>query len=275
VASFRIAEVFGYRVENNSAEARRARRTKACPFRSKPCAKGSSKDPLGVCAITDGKTLAVTCPVRFLQDGLAFAQAAECAFGADVSYCAIPEVPFLHSDVGSRRLGKIDYVLARHQRAQLADYCALEIQAVYFEGPGIRQEFRSFLETAVLPEPARGRRPDYRSSSQKRLMPQLLVEVPVLRRWGKKVFIALDQGFFEWLPPCKEVDPTNAEITWLVYAFVPGLKRYEMTFLKAVPTTLDFAVVSLTAARAPARPDFEEEIQKALSALLGEQGSRG
>ena len=41
-------------------------------------------------------------------------------------------------------------------------------------------------EDVVPPYPDHTRRPDWRSSSAKRLMPQLQVKVPTVRRWNSK-----------------------------------------------------------------------------------------
>ena len=63
------------------------------------------------------------------------------------------------------------------------------------------------------------RRPDFRSSAQKRLMPQLALKVPIFRRWNKRFFVAVDRTFYGELPTLKERSLGNSEITWLVYDF--------------------------------------------------------
>ena len=63
------------------------------------------------------------------------------------------------------------------------------------------------------------RRPDFRSSAQKRLMPQLALKVPIFRRWGKRFFVAVDSTLFETLPRIRTQTAGNAEVTWLVYRF--------------------------------------------------------
>src|SRR5262249_29127554 len=68
-------------------------------------------------------------------------------------------------------------------------WCALEIQAVYFSGKSMGREFAAIAqhEGLAIPFPAAHRRPDYRSSGPKRLMPQLQIKVPHCdgggRRW--------------------------------------------------------------------------------------------
>ena len=51
-------------------------------------------------------------------------------------------------------------------------------------------------------------------------MPQLSLKLPVFRRWGKKVFVAVDTELFYALPSIRPVESfVNSEITWLVYPF--------------------------------------------------------
>lgn len=268
MAKLRLAEVFGYKVENRSADAQAARERKWCPFRNIPCTKDSARDPLGVCSLADESSLAITCPNRFRELDVIFHDAAMFAFASDESTVVIPEVPFLRSTAGPGKLGKIDYVIAKHAGGQLADFCALEVQAVYMSGASMRAEFVHYLETGEVLEPERDRHADYRSSSHKRLMPQLMIKVPALRRWGKKVVVAIHDDFFGWLPPCPVVDESNAELTWLVYRAEDRGDAYRLTLKQTVPTTLEDAVTSLTAAVPPPRHEFESQLQVALQHRL-------
>ncbi|MFW6107291.1 MAG: NotI family restriction endonuclease [bacterium] len=170
--------------------------------------------------------------------------------------------------MGTAQLGKIDYVVARHEKGTLADFCALEVQSVYMSGSSMRPEFEHYLRTGAAPEPQRERHADYRSSSHKRLMPQLMIKVPALRRWGKKVLVAIHQDFFGWLPECPVLDESNAELTWLVYRAEDQGDRYRLAFQRTVPTTLEDAVTSLTAAVPPPRQEFERQLQAALRERL-------
>ena len=186
MAKLKLGEVFGYKAANLSPEARRARNRKWCPFRNVSCAKVSARDPLGVCSLVGGTGLVITCPYRFTEGGVVFRDAATFAFGAGAETVVLPEVPFLRSTVGTGKVGKIDYVIARHESGRLVDFCALEVQSVYMSGGSMRHEFQHFLATGEVIEPSTDRHADYRSSSHKRLMPQLMLKVPALRRcrWG-------------------------------------------------------------------------------------------
>jgi len=94
-------------------------------------------------------------------------------------------------------IGRIDNVLLHPSRKPM-DWCALEIQAVYFSGKSMSNEFTMLAakELETLAYPAKHRRPDWRSSGPKRLLPQLQTKVPTIRTWGKKVAVLIDEAFF-------------------------------------------------------------------------------
>jgi hypothetical protein len=69
-------------------------------------------------------------------------------------------------------------IAALNDQGDPADFAALEVQSVYISGTSIRPAFEAFLETGTLTEDCE-RHPDFRSSAQKRLMPQLSLKVPV------------------------------------------------------------------------------------------------
>lgn len=60
-------------------------------------------------------------------------------------------------------------------------------------------------------------RPDYLSSSRKRLAPQLIFKAGILNAWQKKTAVALNKGFFATLPKLREVEKSQADIAWFVY----------------------------------------------------------
>ena len=104
------------------------------------------------------------------------------------------EVPFMKSASTGKHAGKIDLVVAR---SEPWSWYGLEIQAVYFSGDKMEQEFEVLKDDARSdpPFPVGNRRPDWRSSGAKRLMPQLQVKGPTLRRWGSKIAVAVDRPF--------------------------------------------------------------------------------
>jgi hypothetical protein len=212
-----IAEVFGndtaIYIEENK------RRTAWCPFLEQACTKQSKTKPLGICSYTDGTRATVVCPSRFRESGKILVDAGRAAFGRGRRVVALPEVKLLQLPVSLRKIGKIDYVLALlDQNGEPIDFAAVEVQAVYISGKSTRGPFEDYLRTGHT-DPSSRRRPDFRSSAQKRLMPQLSLKVPVFRRWAKKFFVVVDSAFFSELPKISVVAEEHAEITWLVYPF--------------------------------------------------------
>ena len=264
MALLRIAEVFGHAIEDLSEPARRDRVAKHCPFRNSPCTKSSIEDPIGVCTLSDGTSATSLCPVRFVQDSRIFVDAARLAFGTGVRFAPVPEISILRVKSG-RKIGKIDYLLARIDRNErVADFAALEVQAVYFSGENIKAPMREYLETGTLAEDS-WRRPDYRSSAQKRLMPQLSIKVPVFRRWGKKFLVAVDSLFFAALPDFRKVEsPANSEITWLSYPFKKTLGGYQIGDPDVLYSLWDDVVTALREGQAPEPDQILAQLQSRL-----------
>jgi hypothetical protein len=215
-----MSEVFGYGVENQSSEARAAREKKFCRFRNSACTKASKSDPLGICSLSDGDEAAILCPVRFLESNRIFRDAARIAFGPSVDFAIFPEIrilkiPSIDESKIDKKIGKVDFLLGHIENGNVIDFAALEVQAVYFSGTEMRTPFKEFLKSGNIINA--DRRPDFRSSAQKRLIPQLELKVPVFRRWGKKFFVVVDQKFFDELPTFATTTQANSEITWLSY----------------------------------------------------------
>ena len=127
------------------------------------------------------------------------------------------EVPFLTSPETGREAGRIDVVVAGEQEA--ARWFGLEIQAVYFSGNSMAVEFQALRDSGAFAGPVGKRRPDWRSSSAKRLMPQLQVKAPTLRRWGTKIAVAVDRPFFDSMGGVGadySHDPNDGDVLWLV-----------------------------------------------------------
>ena len=168
-----------------------------CPFQvdQPQCRKRG-----GVCSIQrygqrdDGRlgaTVAgpvIVCPRRFEEGQVLVRWLAEIVGFAPGEAMLAREVPFMRATRTNRAAGKIDLVVARDRNGELTWY-GLEIQAVYFSGQGMTSEFEGLRDDGQEqpPFPNAVRRPDWRSSSAKRLMPQLQIKVPTLRRWGSKI----------------------------------------------------------------------------------------
>ena len=125
---------------------------------------------------------------------------------------------------------------------------------------------------SLPPYPDRVRRPDWRSSSAKRLMPQLQVKAPTVRRWQTKIAVAVDRPFFESIggPSLNaSQDINDGDVIWLV----PELTRdepsdsYRLARGHWEVLTLEASTEKLLAARTISRNDFETTLREKLLPL--------
>lgn len=266
----RISEVFGIGFEDRSLEAQRERARKHCRFRDSVCTKSSKTDPLGICTLSDGEFATALCPVRFLERDQIFIDAAKLAFGPGVEFAVFPEIrilkiPSREEDV-EKKIGKVDFLIGHIKGGVVADFAAVEVQAVYFSGTSIRSTFDRFLLGEELTDEQITRRPDFRSSAQKRLIPQLMLKVPVFRRWGKKFFVVVDTLFLKSLPPFPTVPRSNSELTWLGYPIKKSEHgSYSLGVPEVFPTLWDDVATSLREGVPPLMDEITSELQMKLS----------
>ncbi len=231
------------------------------------------RDPDGKVApvADDRRALRALCPSRFLQDRTIFAWVGQ-ELLATPAPNVVGEVGFLEgvaADGGSEGddVGRIDHVLV-HPRAQPLQWCAMEIQAVYFSGKSMGKDFAAIAqhEGLTIPFPAVHRRPDYRSSGPKRLMPQLQIKVPSLRRWGKKMAVVVDEAFFAALGPMDHVrHVSNCDIAWFIVRFEETGQGFILHPSVMRLTTLERAVEGLTGGTPVSADVFEERIRAKLA----------
>lgn len=145
------------------------------------------------------------------------------------------------------------------------DWVAVEVQAVYFSGKKMSIEFDHLIEMQGKMSMAREkRRPDYRSSGVKRLMPQLQTKVPTLRRWGKKMAVIVDAPFFYSMGGMnRERDVSNADIIWFLADFRenPDGTGFTLAIIEEFYTTLESATMGLTGGLPISQGEFEARIR--------------
>jgi hypothetical protein len=162
------------------------------------CTKDKANNPLGVCSINDGDSVAITCPIRFREDWTIVEDAARFFFAPDTSWTSLQEIRL--NDAEGNSAGNIDFVLVAYDdRGRVTNFGALEVQAVYISG-NVRRPFEHYMADRA------GRksmvwtltrvRPDYLSSSRKRLVPQMFYKGRILQAWGKKSVVVLHEGFY-------------------------------------------------------------------------------
>jgi hypothetical protein len=215
----------------------------------------------------------ITCPSRFLEGDLVVRWVGEVLLGTSTPV-VISELPFLMGEVEAAAeaepdaVGKIDKVLVNPD-GDVLKWCALEMQAVYFSGMSMENDFKVMRawEGPGVPFPNVQRRPDFRSSGPKRLMPQLQIKVPTISRWGKKMAVVIDRAFWESLSEIRETkDLSNCEIVWFVVSFNEAKNgRFALRRNDVHYTTLHNAVEGLTGGTPMSLERFEREIRARLS----------
>jgi hypothetical protein len=257
ISSQPLAEVFGHPVDDQSSKANRYRSKRLCPFNNKvpSCTKDKAKNPLGVCSIYHADKPVITCPIRFREEWLITDDAASFFFKEDATWSSLTEVRL--NDADGKTAGNIDVVLVAYDsNGDIYDFGALEIQAVYISG-NVRNPFEYYIRdtkkwasmdwSKELNYP----RPDYLSSSRKRLVPQLLFKGGILHSWKKKMAVALNKSFCCTLPPIGCVSKQEADIAWLIYDLEliqdhNGQKKYILKKIDEIYTEFEPALLTIT-----------------------------
>ncbi len=273
-----LAEVFGHLISDSSPQAIRYRSNRLCPFNNKVpnCTKDKAKNPLGVCSVFHNESSVITCPIRFREDWRITDDAASFFFNEGMAWTSLTEVRL--NDAQGKSAGNIDVILVAYdENGKVLDFGALEIQAVYISG-NVRDPFEYYMKDPG----ARGQmdwstqpfypRPDYLSSSRKRLAPQLLFKGGILHAWQKKTAVALNKSFFETLPTMATVPKAEADIAWLIYDLQlindGEHERFKLIKVDEVFTAFEPALLSITTSVPGNVADFLKLLQGKLDEQL-------
>jgi len=271
-----LAEVFGFPIDNLSADAVRYRKHRLCPFgnRVPNCTKDKANNPLGVCSIYDNSDVVITCPVRFREKWIIAEDAASFFFQAENKWTTLTEVRI--KDKLGKSAGNIDVVLVSYDDAgKVTDFGALEVQAVYISG-NVRNPFEDFMSNSAKRKTFNWAgqpnypNPDYLSSSRKRLAPQLLFKGGIFKAWNKKTAVALNRSFYKTLPTLREVEPSEADIGWFVYDLVKNKteNRFKLCRCKTVFTKFNESIEKITHSEPGDIADFVEQLQEKVDEKL-------
>lgn len=280
------AEVFGFPASLRTQEAKSSRKEKCCPFTEGKCTKAGKKNPLGICSFGESAWCTPVCPKRLLENGRVFVDAAKLAFGkGDHKLSMLSEVGVIEanrriiaeaevtpgktvdkSPSGKAYICKIDFVIvATDSSEKISDYCGLELQSVYFSGKSMRGHLTKFLKGNVFSKES-ARLMDWRSSAQKRLIPQLRLKVEAFKTLSKKLFVAVETTWFNNLPSIPDTDLESSDLIFLVYPLLRKGSAYRMGDPKVVPVQwLKFEEI-LKEGTPPNPDDFEELLSAKLKA---------
>lgn len=275
-----LSEIFGFLTTDQSDSAKRYRSRRLCPFNNKVpnCTKDKAKDPLGVCSVYYDNHPVITCPIRFREDWRITDDAAGFFFQDGTTWSSLTEVRL--NDLQGKSAGSIDVVLVAYDdNGKVYDFGALEVQAVYISG-NVREPFAYYMKdpqgraTMDWSKEPNYPRPDFLSSSRKRLAPQLLFKGGILHNWKKRTAVALDKSFFSTLPKLKRVPKEQADIAWFVYDLELlkgkgyGAERFTLQKVDEIFTEFEPALVSITTPIPGKVEDFMKLLQEKLDDQL-------
>lgn len=248
-----LAEVFGYPVDSMTEIAIRHREGRLCPFHNSSgmnCTKSSATNPLGVCSIYEKENIVATCPIRFRENFHIISDAVDFFFPEKkYQYVALTEARL--KDLYGKPAGNIDIVIASiDETGEILDFGAVEVQAVYITG-NVRNVFDKYMQNPSLNHaidwPSKNYpSPDYLSSSRKRLAPQLIYKGNILHQWKKKIAVAVDENFFNQLPPLEEIKKEDADIAWMIYEFEKKENNYSLKKKGVKYTSFEKALITIT-----------------------------
>lgn len=269
-----LAEVFGFPIGNESSKAQRYRNQKLCPFNNKVpnCTKDKANNPLGVCSVWNNNTSVITCPTRFREDWIIIENAANFAFGANSNWTSLSEIKL--TDKNGQSAGNIDFVLVQYnEKGQLIDFVSLEIQGVYISG-NLRNSFEKYISSPSKnfewPTGYKYPKPDYLSSSRKRLIPQMLYKGGIFQTWKKKQTVVLQKSFFETLPDLPTTDKSKADIAWFLYDLEFNKKQNQnnLVLVDTIYTEFEPALLRVTTPEPGDVSDFINILQNRLDEHL-------
>ena len=267
-----LAEVFGFPIANESERAKRYRDNKLCPFNNivSNCTKNSIEFPLGVCSLHHKGKPVIICPIRFREDWSIISDAAGFIFDKKATWTHVGEVRL--KDKHGKSAGNIDYVLVSYDdKGRVVDFGSLEVQAVYISG-NLTGPFTAYLENPspnfTWTQAFKFPKPDYLSSSRKRLIPQIIAKGSILKQWKKKQVVALQTSFYNTLPELPEFDKAESDFAFFLYDLVPvkNSKTLELKLQRVVYTKFAKALEQIAKFEAGSIKEFTEILQKKLDA---------
>ena len=267
-----LAEVFGFPIDNESERAKRYRDNKLCPFNNivSNCTKNSIEFPLGVCSLHHKGKPVIIYPIRFREDWSIISDAAGFIFDKKATWTHVGEVRL--KDKYGKSAGNIDYVLVSYDdKGRVVDFGSLEVQAVYISG-NLTGPFTAYLENPspnfTWTQAFKFPKPDYLSSSRKRLIPQIIAKGSILKQWKKKQVVALQTSFYNTLPELPEFDKAESDFAFFLYDLVPvkNSKTLELKLQRVVYTKFAKALEQIAKFEAGSIKEFTEILQRKLDA---------
>ena len=225
---------------------------------------------MGVCSLNHKGSQVIICPIRFREDWLIISDAANFIFDNQATWTHVGEVRL--KDKEGKSAGNIDYVLVSYDdKGRIVDFGSLEVQAVYISG-NLTGPFTAYLENPTVEfswtQAFKYPKPDYLSSSRKRLVPQIIAKGSILKQWGKKQVVALQTSFYDTLPALPEFDKAESDFAFFLYDLVPDQQTrvLSLKLQRVVYTKFANALEQIAKFEAGSVNQFTETLQKKLDA---------
>ncbi len=271
-----IAEVFGFPVGNMTKKAKYYRENRLCPFHNRfpNCTKDKADNPLGVCSVNHGDSKVITCPSRFREDWMILHNAAEFLWPEGTRWTSLPEIRL--TDASGQSAGNIDYVIVSYNsEGRITDFASIEVQGVYISG-NLRNPFQEFIKHPTDDFKWDGKnfpRPDYLSSSRKRLIPQMLYKGGIFKAWNKKQCVVIQKSFFDTLPPMPRTTEEKADIAWFLYdlEYDETDMKNHLVLVDTVYTEFQAALQQIIYAQPGSLADFTSQLQDKLDERISNE----
>jgi hypothetical protein len=111
-------------------------------------------------------------------------------------------------------------------------------------------------------------KPDFLSSSRKRLVPQIIAKGSILKQWNKKQVVALQSSFFNTLTTLPEFDKNESDFAFFLYDLIPDndTKVLTLKLQRIVYTKFANALEQIAKFEAGSISQFTDILQRKLDA---------
>lgn len=266
------AEIFGYPIENKSAEAENIRKKYLCPFNDHKCSKLSRliNYPMGVCSTwwSDNAPIAI-CPKRFLQDKTIFINAANHVFGDTNNI-------LLFQEVRLQNIGTFDFVLVKHKPIsdQIEDFCVVEFQTCSTTGTG---KLVNAIQDFMSGDNIENKRYSYGMNTYndiKLSFIQMLNKGQVFEIWNKKIIWAVQRFLYDNMVnrfglKNMEFNKENANIFLVCDMDYSCADRFKIIVEDTYSSTIDNLMKAFKGSELPKVDDFIKVLHNKLKLNLG------
>jgi len=227
-----LAEIFGYAPDDVSKSARTLWKLGACPFVNSSCIKHNHDQSIiyGTCSVKNSSEEVIICPYRLYADNYQSIKSVSLdAFGSEVPFFLYSEfiqnrekirdcIVALGQNSGKEiKLGRslsMDWVIARIENGELAEYAGLEVQSIDITG-NYRDSwhfYNNLPKVTGKSVPLSGHGLNW-ANVHKRLIPQLIRKGLVYSRsnFGKKglYFVVPDAVYRRFEPLIGDIPLTE------------------------------------------------------------------